>query len=294
MGFVLEPEEAQEWIAADARNADVLFPYLNGEDLSSRPDTSASRWVIDFNDWPEERARKYPLPYARLSERVKPERQRRKPNGSYALLESRFERWWQYGSNAPALRKAIAGLSEVLVIATVSKSVMPMRVPTGQVFSNKLDLFATDSYSDQAILSSSLHQLWAITYGSTLEARVAYTPSYVFETFPFSEGTPNTEHLGQLLHRERGAVMLRRGLGLTRLYNLLNDPAVCGDADVDRLREIHEEHDNAVLAAYGWEDLVITHGFHTFRQTERFTVDEPSRVEILDRLLLLNRERSGL
>jgi len=88
--------------------------------------------------------------------------------------------------------------------------------------------------------------------------------------------------------------MLRRGLGLTRLYNLLNDPAVCGDADVDRLREIHEEHDNAVLAAYGWEDLVITHGFHTFRQTERFTVDEPSRVEILDRLLLLNRERSGL
>jgi len=50
MGFVLEPEEAQEWIAADARNADVLFPYLNGEDLSSRPDTSASRWVIDFND----------------------------------------------------------------------------------------------------------------------------------------------------------------------------------------------------------------------------------------------------
>ena len=48
-GFVLEPTEAQEWIAADARNAEVLFPYLNGEDLNSRPDASASRWVVDFN-----------------------------------------------------------------------------------------------------------------------------------------------------------------------------------------------------------------------------------------------------
>ena len=36
MGFVLEPEEAQALIAKDPRNKDVLFPYLNGEDLNSR------------------------------------------------------------------------------------------------------------------------------------------------------------------------------------------------------------------------------------------------------------------
>ena len=38
MGFVLEPEEAQRLIEKDPRNRDVLFPYLNGEDLNSRPD----------------------------------------------------------------------------------------------------------------------------------------------------------------------------------------------------------------------------------------------------------------
>ena len=63
MGFVLDIAEAQEWIATDPRNVEVLFPYLNGEDLNSRPDSSASRWVIDFNDWPEERARQFTLPY---------------------------------------------------------------------------------------------------------------------------------------------------------------------------------------------------------------------------------------
>ena len=74
MGFVLEPDEANAWIETDPRNAEVLFPYLNGEDLNSRPDTSASRWVIDFNDRSEEDAREYRLPYERLVERVKPER----------------------------------------------------------------------------------------------------------------------------------------------------------------------------------------------------------------------------
>lgn len=52
MGFVMSPEEAQVLIERDPKNRDVLFPYLNGEDLNSRPDQSPSRWVINFFDWP--------------------------------------------------------------------------------------------------------------------------------------------------------------------------------------------------------------------------------------------------
>ena len=55
-GFILEPGEAQDLIAKDPRNKAVLFPYLNGEDLNSRWDCSARRWVINFHDWPVERA----------------------------------------------------------------------------------------------------------------------------------------------------------------------------------------------------------------------------------------------
>ncbi|MGH8500853.1 MAG: Eco57I restriction-modification methylase domain-containing protein, partial [Methylococcales bacterium] len=58
MGFVLTPEEAQALIVKDKHNRDVLFPYLNGEDLNSRPDQSPSRWVINFKDWPLERSAK--------------------------------------------------------------------------------------------------------------------------------------------------------------------------------------------------------------------------------------------
>jgi len=38
MGFVLTPDEARALIEKDPKNREVLFPYLNGEDLNSRPD----------------------------------------------------------------------------------------------------------------------------------------------------------------------------------------------------------------------------------------------------------------
>ena len=68
--------------------------------------------------------------------------------------------------------------------------------------------------------------------------------------------------------------MLRRDLGLTKLYNLVNDPDIAdsADADVARMREIHVELDQAVMDAYGWGDVPLDHGFHTYRQMRRWTV----------------------
>jgi len=134
MGFILEVEEAREWVAKDQRNGEVLFPYLNGEDLSQRPDCSASRWVIDFNDWPETKAAEFELPYSRLREIVRPERQRTKATGEFVLRKPLPTRWWQYAEKRPALRNAVSDLSEVLAITRVSKAVMPVRVHTNQIF----------------------------------------------------------------------------------------------------------------------------------------------------------------
>ena len=64
----------------------MLFRYLNGDDLNSRPDQSASRWVINFFDWPLDRdsapddydgpvAADYPDCVAIVDEKVRPERE---------------------------------------------------------------------------------------------------------------------------------------------------------------------------------------------------------------------------
>ncbi|GHH95383.1 Eco57I restriction-modification methylase domain-containing protein [Streptomyces capillispiralis] len=288
MGFVLEPDEAAAWIEVDPRNKDVLFPYLNGEDLNSRPDSSPSRWVIDFFDRTEEKAKEYPLPYERVLQSVKADRQK----VNRKVLR---DRWWQYADKRPAMRKAIADLDELLVIALVSKTVMPVRVSAKQVCSHMLGVFATESYAAQAVLSSSLHQTWAIKYGSGMRNDPRYTPSDVFDTFPQPRATDELADAGRTLHAERREIMLRRNLGLTKLYNLVNDPAIsdAADPDVARLRQIHVELDQAVMAAYGWDDVRLEHGFHTYRQMERWTVSPAARVEILDRLLEENHRRAA-
>lgn len=71
MGFVLEPEEATAWIEADPRNAEILFPYLNGEDLNSRPDGSPSRRVIDFNERAEYDAQRFHEPWNHVEQHVR-------------------------------------------------------------------------------------------------------------------------------------------------------------------------------------------------------------------------------
>ncbi|WNI16339.1 DNA methyltransferase [Actinacidiphila sp. ITFR-21] len=287
-GFLLTAEEAAEWIERDEANEDVVFPYLTGEDLNSRYDASPSRWIIDFYDRSEEAARRYTLPYGRVFRDVKPSRQQ----VNRKVLR---DRWWQYGEKRPALRKAIVELPEVLVLTIHSRTVMPVRVRTGQIFSHGLGVFATDSYALEAILSSSPHQVWAIKYGSGLRSDPRYTHSDVFEPFPRPPANKMLDEIGRTLDCERREVMLRRELSLTKLYNLVNDPDIADSADPDvaRLRQIHVELDHAVMAAYGWDDVPLDHGFHTYRQMQRWTVSPAARVEILDRLLEENHRRAA-
>lgn len=287
LGFVIEdPNEAMAWMDADPKNADVLFPYLGGEDLNGLPDAKAPRWVIDFNDRSETEAKRYELPYERVFNFVKPERMRNN-------RQARRERWWQFAELARGMRRATAGLDKVLVITLVSKTVMPMRVPTGQVFSHKLAVFATDSFAEQAVLSSSLHQLWAIKYGATMRADVNYSPSDVFLTFPRPEPSDRLAEVGRTLDSQRREIMLRRELGLTKLYNLVNDPDYTDD-DIERMRGIHVELDRTVMDAYGWGNVPLDHGFHTYRQMRRWTVSPAARVKVLDLLLEENLGRAAV
>ena len=119
-----------------------------------------------------------------------------------------------------------------------------------------------------------------------------YTPSDVFETFPRPVPTDRLAEVGRTLDTERREIMLRRELGLTKLYNLVNDPDYTDD-DIERMREIHVELDQAVMDAYGWGDVELDHGFHTYRQMRRWTVIPAARVEILDRLLEENLRRAA-
>ncbi len=84
--------------------------------------------------------------------------------------------------------------------------------------------------------------------------------------------------------------MLARQEGLTQTYNrVFNDREE--STDIRTVRNLHVEMDQAVAAAYGWDDLDLGHGFHDTKQGTRFTISESARREVLARLLKLNHER---
>lgn len=287
--FTMQPETAKSFIEQNKTLQGVLRPCMSGEDLNQRCTTDSSRWIVDFTGFDRQQIEGFDEAFHWVHSRVRPARQK------LANKPKLQRNWWLYERPGVAMRQAIGAYNEVLAIALVSKTVMPLRVSSRQVFSHALGVFATDSYADQAVLSSSLHQLWAITYGSTLETRVRYTPSDVFDTFPRPKSTSKLTEIGQSLDTERREIMLRRELGLTKLYNLINDPDISdtADPDVARLRRIHVELDEAVMSAYGWDDVPLDHGFHTYRQMQRWTVSPAARVEILDRLLEENHRRAA-
>jgi hypothetical protein len=86
--------------------------------------------------------------------------------------------------------------------------------------------------------------------------------------------------------------MFTRQEGLTKTYNRFHDPDETS-ADIQKLRDLHVEMDKAVAAAYCWDDLALSHGFHETKQGTRFTISESARREVLSRLLKLNHERYG-
>ncbi len=84
--------------------------------------------------------------------------------------------------------------------------------------------------------------------------------------------------------------MVARNEGLTKTYNRFHNSDET-NADIQKLRQLHVDMDNAVATAYGWTDLDLGHGFHETKQGVRYTLSDPARREVLARLLKLNHER---
>lgn len=286
LGFIMSYEEAAALIERDPRNAEVLAPYVIGKDLNQRPDHSASRWVINFQDWPLERAETYPDLIDIVRRKVKPERDKNN-------RENYRDFWWRYGEHRPGLYAAIADLDHVLAISRISSVVMPVRVPTGVVYAESTVVFAIEDFASLAVLSSNVHLSWVVRYKSTLETRIIYAPSDVFLTLPRPEPTALLHELGMRLDKERRELMLGRGWGLTTAYNHVHDPADHDPAIVN-IRDIHTAIDLEVLNAYGWSDLDPEIGHHQTTIGTRWTLSPTARFELLDLLLEENQRRHAV
>lgn len=316
MGFTLTKDDADQLIAKRPENKKILYPYIIGDDLNSRPDQTASRWIINFEDWPLDRvsqsdwstadkkqkeewkklglvdpaynkpvAADFPECLAIVREKVKPSRDELKRD-NYRL------KWWQFAERCPGLYKSIAGLSRVFAACKHSKFVILTAVPATMVFNEGTNVFATSSFAEFALYQSSIHEIWARKYGSTLETRFRYAHTDCVETFPRPNKPllQNCESIGEDFHQHRHACMRARGIGLTDLYNLFHSRD-CSEPDIRELRELMQSLDRAILTTYQWQDIQLEYDF-VGEEDPRYSFDEHTKKLIMTRLNALNQSLS--
>ena len=285
-------------------NEDVVFPWVNGLDVTRRP---RDMFIIDFGtDMPAAEAAAYEAPFAHVEEFVRPAR-------SMKREQRTRDRWWLHTRPIPGMRRALAPLPRFICTPTLAKHRLFVWLSAPTLPDHQLIAIARDDDYTFGVLHSRAHELWSLRMGTSLEDRPRYTPTSTFETFPFpwSLDTPDealTEE--QRAHRDAiaGAAQAldnarRRWLNPPELVR--EEPDVVPslptrllpvDEDAERvlkrrtltnlynerpawLSHLHDALDAAVFAAYGWE--------------EAGAPGELGEEELLRRLLELNLGRGG-
>lgn len=299
---------AREWLLQPnphgRPNSDVLRPWVNGQDLASRP---SDTWIIDFGiSISEADAAFYELPFAYIAQHVKAIRATNND-------PSRRNNWWRFGRTGSDLRVASTGLEWVIATVRVAKYRFFVRLHSSISADSRLFIICRADDHTLGILSSRLHEVWALANASM--HGVGNDPTYnaksCFETFPFPDGltlnlasadftnpaaaeiSTAAQKLNELRENwlnpsewvewrrmqeeEKAGYPIRpvakpgyeADLKKRTLTNLYNARPAWLDA-------AHKTLDTAVAKAYGWND-------YTSQMTDE---------EILRRLLALNQARA--
>jgi hypothetical protein len=249
-------------IAANPKNAEVIFPYIGGKEVNDRPTHAHHRYVINFGDRSEEECkREWPELMAVVERKVKGTR------GSHSTAP-----WWLFERLRGELYAAVLGQKRVLVTGAAATQYLTFPfISTGHVYSHKLIVFPWDEPGKFACLISRIHTAFAIFFSGTLEDRLTYNPSDCFETFPFPTALPDAavtdqdqpshrqalDSIGERYHQFRAELMVSNNEGLTSTYNRFHDPSETSEGILE-LRRLHDAMDQGVLAAYGWSEALPT------------------------------------
>lgn len=314
--FEISYELAQQMLNAPLNangrpNSDVIFPWVNGFDMTRRP---RNRWIIDFGlDMSLEEASQYTLPFKHVEEHVKPLRATNR-------IPKVRDKWWIHRIPGLHMREAIKPLQRFIVTTRVAKYRNFTFLNKGILPDSRLCVIAREDEYFLGVLQSKIHEVWSLETSSRhgVGNNPTYNTTTCFLTFPFP-WKPGQEPLDDPLYQEiaywgktlyewrekwlnpagpgAGVVdanyqKLLKQRTMSNLYNALEyyratikaekpfSPAeflaIATKAvtltDVENLDVIHTHLDEAVYNAYGWPTTI------------------PDS-ELVDCLTLLNHER---
>lgn len=278
-GFVLTTEEKDDLAEKDKIPRGRIFhPLLSARDITQE---TRDLWAIDLFGYSIESVRQnYPATFQQILTRVKPERD------SNARASVR-DRWWIYGEARSTFRPALADLKRAIVTPLTAKHRPFIFCDAKTIADSTTVLFALDDAFHLGVLSSRIHIVFSLVAGGTLEDRPRYNKSDCFDPFPFplcgESEKARIRELAEALDAHRKQAQAKHGVTLTGIYNVLEklrasellnakEKLTHDNGLVSVLKQLHDDLDAAVFAAYGWPDTLAD-------------------ADILDRLVALNAKR---
>lgn len=305
-GFMVTPKQAIALGLGSVVGLEAhILHYRHGRDLAQRP---RGIMVIDLYSLTADQVRdRFPAVYQWVVDRVKPER-------DYNREAYRRENWWIFGRRHTELREFLAALSRFVATVETSKHRFFQFLSSDVRPDNKLVAIGFDRADWLAILSSRLHVHWAISLGGWLGAGndPVYVKTRTFDPFAFPlHANKRLVELGEKLDAFRKARLAANAfLTMTGLYNALERvrelEAGIGDAlsaaerdvydagQIAILKELHDEIDRDVFAAYGWSDLgarLVGKPGGTTPSPHKSEDQQAAEEELLVRLVALNQGR---
>lgn len=276
---------AREWLAQPnpngRPNSDVVRPWFNGEDLGERP---RDMWIVDYGtQTTQAEASMYEKPFHHIQAVVMPKR--------IGKREARTnDNWWIFQWARPLMRKAIAGQFRYIATPETPTHNVFFWVDAKVVPDKNLIIFAREDEATFGVLSSTIHLRWVQKIGSRFGAHPTvrrYNSSRVFETFPFPDALrldrpvdPNQPHAKVIAEAAVALVRARdRWLNPPEWVDWVRtseevaaglpprpQPKIGREVDLSArtiaalynnppqwLKNLQEDLDRSVAAAYGWE-----------------------------------------
>lgn len=270
-GFIVSPRETGA-LGLGVRHGleQHIRHYRNGRDLTARP---RGVMAIDlFGLEADEVRARFPEVYQHLKLTVKEAKDKdgnlvgRDANrrGAYA------QNWWKFGEPRRELRPALAHLQRYIATVETAKHRVFQFLGADILPDNMLVAVALSDAFHLGVLSSRIHQAWALRAGGWLGIGndPRYSKSRCFDPFPFPDADEAQKEAirasAEALNALRKQVLdARPELTLTMLYNVREairaGRALTAQEETIRdrglvliMNEHHDAIDRAVAAAYGW------------------------------------------
>ncbi|MFQ5436361.1 MAG: class I SAM-dependent DNA methyltransferase, partial [Anaerolineae bacterium] len=177
--FDIPHDLAQKMLADnETNNSDVVRPWVNGLDVVRRP---RNMWIIYFpENFEEDDAAKYSLPFQYVVEHIKPSRLKNSDRASRKY-------WWLHQRPRGEMKLALANLNRYIGTARVAKHRLFIWLDVRTVPDSQVVAFAREDDCFFGVLHSRPHEIWSLRLGTWLGKGndPRYTPTTTFETFPF-------------------------------------------------------------------------------------------------------------